>query len=615
MTKNKDTNISRSKYLIIAAIVTSLALLLLLYQIDRVWLKIASLEKTLKEQIVVMQNLQARNDFGFVASEERQSPAFRRALMAQKSNDYSQGDWLVRALTANLSTLTPLVSKDANASEIQSYVLESLLTRDPDSLEWQGLLANDWNISPGGLVIEFTLKSGVRFSDGHPLTAEDVVFSFELAMNEAINAPALRSYYEKISQVRAINSYKVRFDFREPYFKALELVGSIQILPKHFYGQYMDPEKSESFNQSKGLLLGSGPYQLENPLEWSPVDGKVLLVRNDNYWGEVPPSYDRMVWKVIQNNSARLTTFRNGEIDLYSSRPVEYAKLLKDKDLRQKSTHYEYMSSVVGYSYVGWNQKRKGKPTFFADKRVRQAMTYLSNRQGIIDEVFLGYAEIAVSPFNPRSQQHDKAHVKPYPFDIAKAKQLLAESGFADSDGDGVIEKDGKPFVIDMSYFESSEDTKRMVLMIKDDFARAGIKVVPSPKEWPVMLKNVTEKDFDAIVLGWSSGIETDIYQMFHSSQMKTNGDNFISYHNPDLDALIQRARLTVEETPRMKLWQQAERILHEDQPYTFIMRRKSLVFLDDRIKNISLSPMGLNHGLLPIETYVPKALQRYGAL
>jgi peptide/nickel transport system substrate-binding protein len=126
------------------------------------------------------------------------------------------------------------------------------------------------------------------------------------------------------------------------------------------------------------------------------------------------------------------------------------------------------------------------------------------------------------------------------------------------------------------------------------------------------MIDLLTRRDFEAITLGWTSGIETDIYQIFHSSQIEDNADNFVSYKNPELDKLIDKARATVDEAERMPLWQACERILVEDQPYTFLMRRKSLVFIDKRFRNIEVTRLGLSFGFVPIENYVPAELQRY---
>ncbi|MGZ4978730.1 MAG: ABC transporter substrate-binding protein [Methylobacter sp.] len=543
------------------------------------------------------------------ASTKEVAPAFKRAQAATRLPDYAQGDWSVNALSANLKTITPLVSTDADASEVQSYVQEGLLTRNPETLEWEGLIAKSWKVSDDGLVLTFQLRDDVKFSDGEPLTAEDVVFTFDFTMTEAIQAPRDRAYLNKIKEVKANGKYEIVFTFKEPYFEALNIAGSMLILPKHFYEVYL--QEPQKFNESKGLLLGSGPYKLIDPKSWTPDKGNVELVRNERYWGDVQPSFNRILWKTIQNDSARLTTYRNGEIDFYSARPVEYQSLKKDQQIITKSQNFEYMPPIGGWSYIGWNQFYRDKPTPFADKRVRLAMTYLTDVSRIISDVFLGYAEPAVSPFSKTSKQHDNS-LQPYNFDLDKAKALLKAAGYEDRNRDGVLEdKAGQLLEFKLTYFQGSEDTKRMVLLLKDLYAKAGVRLIPSPQEWPVMLENLQKKDFEATLLGWTSVIESDLYQIFHSSQI-IDGDNRISYKNPDLDKLIEEARRTVDESKRMPLWRQAERILYEDQPYTFLMRRKNLLFVDKRIANVQMTKLGLNIGSLPLETYVPALQQKY---
>jgi len=624
----KDIFISSFLALIVILIVLSM------YQRDREWTKLASMERALSEQsrdvsnlrgslnaiekklnnltiapaqtvatpvvvapkavattpktetVVAKSNTEETPKSGGVSStgSAQVSLAFKRAKTATEQEDYAQGDWSVSALSGGLKTITPLVSQDASASNIQSFVLESLITRDPDTLEWTGLIAKDWTISEDGLVITFNLRDDVYFSDGEGLDSSDVVFTFNFIMNEDIQAPGLRSYLEKIK--------------------------SVTVMPEHFYKEYL--EKPQEYNDSKGILMGTGPYMLEDPKSWTPDNDNVELVRNNRYWGDIQPSYDRVLWRVIQNATARLTTYRNGDLDAYSARPIEYEKLKKDTQIAEKSQQFEYMPPVVGYSWIGWNQEKDGKPSLFADKKVRQAMTYLIDRDRISRDIFLGYSETAISPFSPRSKQHD-TKLKPRSYDLKKGKALLKEAGFEDRDNNGVLEDEaGKPFEFKLTYFQGNEDTQRMILLMKDLFAKAGVKLIPTPQEWPVMVEQLNTKDFEAITLGWTSGIETDIFQMFHSSQTKTNGDNFINYKSPDLDKLIDEARKTVDADKRMKLWKQAEAVMYEDQPYSFLFRRKTLAFIDKRFQNVKLTKLGLNRSFLPMEVYVPKSQQKY---
>lgn len=613
-------------FFFLTLLVLLITLLVTMYMIDRQWQKMSQMEAALKEQAGDFRQL--RQAYGKLAkgitsgtmaanAGESAAPtsgvpaAFASAQKVSEMPDYAEGDWLVQAFGNSLKTITPLVSSDVYASNVQSFVQESLLTRNSETLEWEGAIAESWEVSEDGLHFKFKLRPNVTFSDGTPLTADDVAFTYNFIMDSRIKAPRERAYYEKMASVTADGPHAVEFIFKEPYFDSLTLAGGMSILAKHFYEPYL--EEPERFNQSKGLLFGSGPYRLADPKGWTPDKGVVELERNPRYWGPVQPSFNRIIWKIIENETARLTSYRNGEIDTYSAQAREYKKrLLKDEQLMARSQNFEYLPPTTGYRYIGWNQKRKGKPTRFADKRVRQAMTYLSDKQRIVDEIMLGYGEPAVGPFNPQGKQH-ASDLKLRNLDIEKAKDLLKQAGYEDRNGDGLLEDEaGKPFRFELVYPQGSEQYTSLVLFLKDAYARAGVQLVPKATEWSVMIDLLDKKDFEAISLGWSASLEGDLYQIFHGDQSKDNGDNFINYQNPELDKLIEEARSTVDEDKRMPLWQAAERILYEDQPYTFITRSKSLVLVDKRMKNARVTPTGLNMTDMPIGWYVPAAEQKY---
>lgn len=594
---------------------------------------------------------------------------FARIRAARKMPDFTEGGWYIDAFSG-VAKLTPLVSGDVYASVVQDSILETLLTRDPVTLEYQGLIAQSWEVidntkafdayvkprlgqpltaeeiiqepdcpeeskeddakvireayisrrmkegkkagniandqsCPPAALIKFVIRDGVSFSDGQPLTADDVVFTFNFVMDERIAAPRQRAYLRMIRSAEKTGPNEVTFRFREPYFESLDLAGSIQVLPKHFYG----PIEPEKFNQSVGLLMGSGPYKLPDPRTWSPGE-TITLVRNDRYWG-VRPAYDRLVYRQILNDVAKLTAFRNREIDVMTCFPEQYRDMLADAQLVKQSRHFDYASPVGGYRFVAWNEMQRGRPTIFADKRVRRALAMLIDRQRLIREVMLGYATEATGPFNPASKQCSE-NVKPLPFDIEGAKKLLADAGFADRDGDGVIESaDGRPFRFKLTYPSGNANYESQTFFMKDAFARAGILLEPDPLEWTVFTDRLNNKNFDAITLAWSAGIETDIYQMFHSSQMVPGGDDFMSYRNAELDGLIDRARRMLNEDERMPLWKRAHEILYEDQPYLFLFFPKSLRFIDGRIRNVQLLKLGMNPRE---EWFVPAPLQRANA-
>ncbi len=450
----------------------------------------------------------------------------------------------------------------------------------------------------------------MTFSDGSPFSADDVVFTYDLIMNPKVDAPRDRQALERIKSVEKIDDYDVAFKFKEPYFLSFELASGLGVMSKKFYSVY----SSEDFNNSLGLLIGTGPYRMETPDGWKPTTGKIELFRNERYWG-LPTSYDRLVYYQVENESTELVMYGNGETDAIALQPEQYRLALKRPDLMDRSQRFEFTSPISGYSYIAWNQRRGGKPTVFADKRVRQAMTMLTDRSGICKNILLGYAQPARGPFSPLSKQDDKTLVD-WTYDSAKAVALLKAAGFEDRQGNGVLTSaNGTPLSFKLSYPNKSPTLDRIMQFVKDGYASHGVDAQLDPVDWTIIEQRLKSREFDSISLGWSAGLEDDIYQMFDSSQMQGDADNFMSYSNPELDAAIRAARSTVDEDQRMPLWHQCERILHEDQPYTFLTIRQSLLLVDKRVQNVKTAATGLNFvgdWVMPLPWCTPVAQQKY---
>lgn len=519
---------------------------------------------------------------------------------------YAPGDWLVQATNSPPPRLTPLLDSDLFASRIGELVFDSLLTRDPETLKFIPAASRGWEQSADGLTVTFFMRDDVVFSDGAPMTADDVVYTFGMAANPEIEAERTRVYLQYLDRVEKVDEFTVRFKFREYYFQNLETVGSIGIMPKHFYGKY----SPKDFNNSVGLVLGSGPYRLSTPTGWTPEPGKPFeLIRNERYWGVRPP-FDRIIWQMQPDPGARLIAFKNGDTDRFGALPEQYKDLIKDEKLLQRAANFKFTAPDDGYMYVGWYQIVNGQKTPFADKRVRQAMTMLVDRTSIVRDILYGYGAVATGPFHPLSPQFDDT-IAPWPFDPARAKALLAEAGYTDRDGDGIVDgPDGKPLRYKLSYPSTSTLLERICLFIKDTMRRGGVLCETESVEWSVLIDRIRNKQVEAQVSGWGGSVEGDLHQIFHSSGIAGQGDNRVSYSNPELDKLIERARTTVDENERNLLWKRCHQVLHEDQPYTFLMYDDNLLFVDRRFQNIKPTKLGLN---APREWYVPTAKQKWG--
>jgi len=589
-------------------------------QFDRQFDQIKELQSSIKALTNDMNNVRLKladgvsvNTNGSGTENSNTSTAeviFPSIIEARAKPDFAEGDWLVENFGTNIGKLTPLISTDVYATWVQVKTMESLVYRDPETLEYKPLLATKWEISPDGKTMIFDLRKNVVFSDGKPMTADDVIFTFKHIMNPDVDAARSRAYMDKLdmTQLEKIDDHRVKFVWKEFVFNAFATVAETLIMPKHFYEGFTP----QQYNELPGLLMGTGPYRLATPTEWRPGSG-VEVVRNERYWG-TKPAFDKIVYHEVKDDVAEETMFRNRELDRYAATPDAFKKLKEDKSITDRAQILEYYSPVSGYTYVGWNERRKEgegwKETLFADKRVRKAMTMLIDREQLARDLYDGHAQPASGPFGYGSPQTDPG-VKPWPYDPAAALKLLAEAGFDSKRSDGIITKgDGTPLEFTLSYGSGNPFTDRIVLFLKDSFARAGVKMNLDAVDWPILLKRLDTRDFDACTLGWSTSIETDCNQIFHSSQMVDQGDNFIGYKSDECDAAINKARSTVNIDERMQAWRAVHRIVHEDQPYTFLLQRQALTFVDARIKNIKKTKMGLNMVLTemtPLPWYVPK--------
>jgi peptide/nickel transport system substrate-binding protein len=543
-----------------------------------------------------------------------ESNPFVRVVQARSMPNYSPGDWLIDNLGARVGRLTPLVNEDVYGSTVRARVLETLLTRDPETLQRKPLLAESFDMSSDGLTLTYKLRKGVTFSDGTPFTADDVIFSFDWIMNPVVDAARSRSYLtEQGVSWRKVNDHEVVFSMQKPYFEFLNITGDTPILSKAFYSKFTP----EQYNEKTGLLFGTGPYRLGDPENWSPGT-KIELLRNERYWANSiggKPAFDRIIYLEVEEEAVESTMFGNRQLDIIATTPDQHDRMKEDAKLMEGTNALEYPSVLGGYTYIGWNQRKGDKPTRFADKRVRQAMTLLVDRERMAKDLWRGYATVAPGPFTRRGRQA-APDVEPWPFDPDRARALLKECGFADRDADGIIESDdGEPFSFEMMFPAKSDVSLKIALFLKDAFAAGGVLMELKPTDWPTMLEQLKFSNFDACTLGWSSSVETDLFQIFHSSQTADGGDNRTGFVSPKLDELIERARQTVREDDRMLVWQEAARVIHDEQPYTFLLDRMSLRMIDKRIQNIEKTRMGINlmvTEVMPIPWFTAAGQARY---
>ncbi len=508
------------------------------------------------------------------------------------------GDWLIWAFRVEPKTLNPYSSN----SDVYSrwitvpYIFEPLLVYDFDELVLKPWLAESFGVSSDGLEITFRLRDDIYFSDGLAVTADDVIFTYQTAVNPQVATANIADLLFCVEKAVKVNQREVKFVLKKPYFKALENLSfwSSGILPKHIY-EFSD---GREFNKRISKPVGSGPFVFEKWL----TGREIVLRRNENYWFD-KPKLEKIVFKFISNPLACVQSLRSHQVDIMIPEPDQFAELVNDERFNEEFYCLSYWNPGVPFYYIGWNQDT----VFFRDKRVRLAMTHIINREQIVSHLLKGHGRIVTGPFYFDSPQNNP-EIEPWPYDLDRARQLLNEAGWTDSDDDGVRDKDGVAFRFRFMYASESALYNRLARVLKDEAAKVGIDVIPEPLEWSILFSRLKSRQFDANIAGWAGQIQQDAYHLWHSSQIGNQGSNFVGFSNEKADAIIEKARRTLNETKRSALYHQLHKILHDEQPYTFLFTRPSYRFVDRRFKNVRIRRLGLKYW----QWYVPKEQQRY---
>jgi peptide/nickel transport system substrate-binding protein len=554
-----------------------------------------------------------------------------RALDGQETGPVT-GDWLLLHMLSDPEQLNPLTSNDAGASSILGYIFQGLLTRDPRTLELKPLLAESRPvISDDKLTYTFKIRRDATFQDGHPLTGEDVFFSIKAIKCPLVNAPFLRVYYASLVDAELVDDYTIRFITKEPYFLNENVLGGIDVLPRHYYdpdnllkdvtvrelnrgnSQQSDNAKrfADNFNKNYNRKpMGSGPYKFQS---WK-TGQEVMLVRDQNYWGNGKrgidqPYLDVYRYRVINNLDAALVRLKSGGLDTMNLQPLQHLRQTRSKRFQKAYQKHLYFSP--GFTYIGWNNAHP----IFQDKRVRKAMTYLTDRKQMVKTILFGLGRVIDSPIYRFRPEYDESLIST-PYDPKKALGLLREAGWKDTDGDGLLDKviDGKstPFRFEIKFNSGNTIRKSVVLTLQNELKKHGIAVTVRQLDWTIFLDDVRNHKFDAMVLGWAMSVnEPDGFQIWHSSQAENKGSNMISYKNARVDKILEDYRQEFDPKKRIELYREFQQILNDEQPYTFLFMGKSISAVQRRFRGVKVLPIG---GLRPLEWWVPRSSQKYSS-
>ncbi|MDC0273539.1 ABC transporter substrate-binding protein, partial [Planctomycetaceae bacterium] len=500
--------------------------------------------------------------------------------------------------------------------------------------EYLELSKDDYVDLQRGTVYTYNIDERVRWSNGTPYTSADLVFAYHVINNNFVDGDSIRVYYDNVIRCDALDSLTVRMQYREQYFKAFEVTAGLPVYgpPLHLFQQFfkedgltlvMEELTEEEENAQKKLSvhglkfaeffntdtrynrapMGTGPYVVD---QWIDND-RLILKRNPNYWTDKYKGYlDEIVFKFINQDTTALLALKSGDIDfLYRMTAEQAFEDLVPEPSWFKNKYVMAHWYVPSFSYIGWNLKEP----MFQQREVRLALALLLDLEDFLEKKLYGQGVLVSGSAYYFSPAYDLA-VKPIGYDPEAARDLLEEAGWADTDGDGILDKDGKKFEFTLLTATGRKSTEILAGLLQENCKSVGIQVDVKQLEWASFLENVMNRKFDAVTLGWRSPLESDPYQIWHSSQAnEERSSNHVAFASTEADELIEQVRVTVDKDKRSAIFNSLHRILDREQPYTFLYTGKDHGAYNKRFRGVKW--YRIRPGFDLTEWWVPKELQQ----
>lgn len=536
----------------------------------------------------------------------------------------NQDNTVYARLPAEPDRLNLLISTNVYARAVNEQIFLYLLHFDPEALELAPQLAKSRPVVEeitegpyqGGIAYTFELHEAAAWDNGQPITAGDFVFTLKALFNPRVQAANVRAYLDYIKDVEIDPENPRRFTVLtdQKYIIGETAVSNIPVLPEYIYdpnrlmrpvplthltdtayvarlvdetkaGPVLEAERkavndfAEAFNspqysREKGFIAGAGPYAFE---EW--VTGqRIVLSRKKDWWGDqlsdrfpLLKAYpDKLSFLIIPDQSAAIVALKDQQIDVSGQIDAKDFVDLRENELIGKLYNLHTPTSWV-YYYIGLNNKNPK----LADKRVRRALAHLVDVPVLIEDLFYGLAERTVGPFHPAKPYYHTG-LPPIGFDPGKARQLLAEAGWEDTNGNGIADKEinGRRVEMELEYMVSnaSKFANNQALIFQDDAKKAGVKVNIAPKEFTVLIDAAKQRNYEMYSSAWGQDPTIDDpKQLWHSESDTPDGGNRVSFLNAEADRLIEAIRVTLDESKRNQLYKEFQELIYEEQPYIFL--------------------------------------------
>jgi peptide/nickel transport system substrate-binding protein len=488
-----------------------------------------------------------------------------------------RGGTIVTGWTTEPNGVNELIAPATSAQQEVIIQLFLRLVREDANFDkhpptFSPALARSYEWSPDRKTLTFHLRENVRWSDGVPVTADDVRWTWQAQTSPEV-AWAYSYMKAQIADVEAVDPHTVRVHFKRVYAKQMLDINEGGILPRHIWAQVPFSRWRQSADWFKQHLVVDGPFTIAS---WKPKQ-ELVLVRNPGYFDPDRPHLDRVVMRIIPDQASILAQLGSGDLDFTPAfSPADAPQIAGNPRLRLLA--YPYRSWVA----VGWNNARQP----FSDPEVRRALSMALDRPAIVETIWGKFGRVGESPILSVVWAYDRA-LRPLPYDPAAARGILAAKGFA-AGPDGVLRRGGKPFAFEISTNLGNQQRVDALVMIQEQLRRIGVRAEPRQMEFNSLNQRLEAGDFDATLTGFSMDTSLDLTTPFHSREIGST--NLTRYSNPEVDRLIDHAMSQVDLAQATPDLDRIQEILHRDQPYTFLWESDRLSGLNRRLHGVEPS-------------------------
>ncbi|HSG49972.1 MAG TPA: ABC transporter substrate-binding protein [Longimicrobiales bacterium] len=495
------------------------------------------------------------------------------------------GTAVVAGIAELVNGMNSLATIDYGASQYHQFVNLMTLVRLDGDLEPTPWLAESWSVSDDGTEITFRLRDDVYWHDGELTDARDVAFTFLRATDPETAFPNTSfwdHYVKGPDGVRVVDDFTVAFRLT-PHAEFMDPWRAVGILPEHLLGE-VPPTELASHPFGTVCPVGNGPFVFvsHRPRESWTFEANPAFP--EGLGGR--PFLERLVYRVIPDQTTLLTELLTGSVDVYVSvRPDQASAVVEDADADLRAF------DPREFTFVGWNTRRPQ----LADSRVRRAITLATNRDAVVEVLLRGYGEVAESGVPPFHWAHDPDLEGPG-FDPAAARRLLDEAGWRDRDADGVRESvDGVPLTISLVYNAGNQDRQTIAELMQAELRSVGIDLTPLPLEPGEVARRATDptvRDFDGLVLAWVPEFKVDEKDLFHSDRAD-QPLAFSGLRDPQLDRLLDTLQLVVDREEARPLWHAYQRRISALQPFTYFYYSRRLTGVSTRLQDVEMDFRG----------------------